>query len=301
MTEAPVQRIDLANAFQAVSQVLAENKPALNEADTVNHDHGDNMVQIFNMISGAIQERADAPQSDQLKYAAQVVRQQSTSSSGQLYAAGLQNASTQFKGKPVTQKNAMELIQALMGMGGGAAASAPAAPQQAATPDLGSLLGGLMGGASPQQQQQAEMPAGLDLLGSLLGGGTSPQQNSQTNSAPGMDDLLGSLLGGGNAAPQQQDAQSGGAPGLDLLGSLLGGGNTAPQQQQQQGGGVDIAQLLQMGLGYYQATQSGKTPLQALVQVLLSSGSPMGGRGYRAQSGALVMQTLMQALSGGAR
>jgi len=31
---------------------------------------------------------------------------------------------------------------------------------------------------------------------------------------------------------------------------------------------------------------------------LLSSGSPLSGRGYRAESGALVMQTLMQEMVG---
>jgi len=58
---------------------------------------------------------------------------------------------------------------------------------------------------------------------------------------------------------------------------------------------------LQLGMGYMQATQNGASPLQALTQVLLSSGSPLSGRGYRAESGALVMQTLMQEMMSGAK
>jgi hypothetical protein len=42
--------IDLATIFQTVTARLSEKKDTLNEADTYNHDHGDHMVQIFDLI-----------------------------------------------------------------------------------------------------------------------------------------------------------------------------------------------------------------------------------------------------------
>lgn len=251
MPRTATRKINLANVFQTVTQVLSQNQTSLNQADEVNHDHGDNMVQTFEVIAQAMKERKNATPAEQLEYAAQLLRQQTNSGSSQIYASGLQNAAAQFQNRPVNQGNAMELIQTLMGMGGQA------------------------GGASASSGAQTG-----DMLGSLLGG----------------------LMGGG-APAQQQPAASSGSAGLDLLGSLLGGGQTSGQagQASGQGGGVDLGQLLQLGMGYMQATQNGASPLQALTQVLLSSGSPLSGRGYRAESGALVMQTLMQEMMSGAK
>ncbi len=295
MTEASGQHIDLAAAFKSASQVLLENQSALNEADTVNHDHGSNMVKIFETISQAVGERKSAPTADQLEHAAQVLNQRSAGATGAIYADSLQNAAAQFKGRDVNQKNAMELISSLMGMGG---ASAQQSSTQGQNSDmLGSLLGGLMGGGSSDGAATQSAP-GMDLLSSLLGGGAAPQQTQESPAGGGMD-LLSSLLGGA-AAPQQGSGSSSG--GMDLLSSLLGGASggatqqPAEAQQGGSGGGLNIASLLQMGLTYYQATQAGATPLQALIKVLLSSGSPLAGRNYRAQSGALVMQSLMQSL-----
>jgi hypothetical protein len=46
-------QIDLISVFKAVTETLQENQTNLNEADTYNHDHGDNMVQTFQTITKA--------------------------------------------------------------------------------------------------------------------------------------------------------------------------------------------------------------------------------------------------------
>ena len=337
MTGNMEQPIDLTAAFRAASQVLIENKAALNEADTLNHDHGDNMVRAFQTIAGAMQKKSGAAADQQLAYAAQALRSKAKDASSQIYADGLQNAAEQFKGQTLTRGGALDLISALMGINtggqqqaqqsqgggmgdllgsllGGTQQQAPAqsqgadmgdllgsllggtqqqAPAQGQGADMGDLLGSLLGGTqqqAPAQSQGADMG---DLLGSLLGG--TQQQAPAQSQGGGMGDLLGSLLGG---TQQQAPAQSQGGGMGDLLGSLLGGAQQQPQQtaQQSQKPGLDLLTLLQYGLGYIQATQAGATPLQALVQVLMNSGSRMGSRDYRAQSGALVMQALAQAM-----
>ena len=289
MTGNMEQPIDLTAAFRAASQVLIENKAALNEADTLNHDHGDNMVRAFQTIAGAMQKKSGAAADQQLAYAAQALRSKAKDASSQIYADGLQNAAEQFKGQTLTRGGALDLISALMGINTGGQQQA----QQSQGGGMGDLLGSLLGGTqqqAPAQSQGADMG---DLLGSLLGG--TQQQAPAQSQGGGMGDLLGSLLGG---TQQQAPAQSQGGGMGDLLGSLLGGAQQQPQQtaQQSQKPGLDLLTLLQYGLGYIQATQAGATPLQALVQVLMNSGSRMGSRDYRAQSGALVMQALAQAM-----
>jgi hypothetical protein len=104
--------LNLVNLFQSVAGSLSTQKETLNNTDAYNHDHGDNMVEIFNVISQAMQAKKDADPADQLEYASQLLRQQK-SGSAQVYAQGLAQASKEFKGqKQVTPTNAINLIKA---------------------------------------------------------------------------------------------------------------------------------------------------------------------------------------------
>ena len=47
--------IDLSQIFSAVTGALQDNKASLNKADSYNQNHGDNMVQIFELITKATQ------------------------------------------------------------------------------------------------------------------------------------------------------------------------------------------------------------------------------------------------------
>ena len=294
--------LTLPSIFKAVSKTLSENEAVLNEADTYNHNHGTNMAAAFQTVSKAVAKKKDLPVSEKLAYASEVL-QGSKGGSAQIYAQGLANAAQKFQGKQLSDNTVGLLIESMMGMQEPAQASSGAASSSL----LGSLLGGMTGGGQPQQQSQ---PSGGDLLGSLLGGmtgGGQPQQQSQ----PSGGDLLGSLLGGltGGGQPQQQTQPSGG----DLLGSLLGGmtGGGQPQQQSQPSGGdllgsllggqsssdngLDITDLLSAGLAYYSAKQHGGSTLEAIMQAL-GSASPLGKRDDQKQSGALVINTILNML-----
>jgi hypothetical protein len=112
----PSNPIDLAQLFQTVIGTLAQNKESLNNADTSNHDHGTNMVNTFELITRALNEKKEANPSDQLAYAAQILSGQK-SGSAQLYAKGLAQASQLFQGQQVTSDNVMTLIPTLLGVG----------------------------------------------------------------------------------------------------------------------------------------------------------------------------------------
>ena len=64
-------QLNLASLFQAVAGTLKTSKESLNEADTLNHDHGSNMVEVFDVISQAMQAKQNADPADQLLYASQ--------------------------------------------------------------------------------------------------------------------------------------------------------------------------------------------------------------------------------------
>lgn len=229
-------RLNVANLFQSVTGTLTDQRESLNNADTYNHDHGDNMVEVFNVISQAMQAKQNADPADQLAYASQLLRQRK-SGSAQVYAQGLSQASKEFKGqRQVTPDNAIGLIQALMGGG----------------------------------------------------------QASTVQSQSGMGNLLGSLLSGGDTATQQPRSGTG-----DMLSMLLGGANNAQiqPQNQQASTGLDVGDLLNAGMAFMNTKSQGGNNMEAIVNALVS-GSAMGNSGHRSQSGALVVNSLLQAIGG---
>ena len=300
------QALTLPSIFKAVSKTLSENEAVLNEADTYNHNHGSNMAKAFTTVSKAVAKKKDLPVSDQLAYASEVLKD-SSSGSARFYAQGLANASQKFQGKQLNENTIGLLINSMMGTQEPAQETSGAADrsllgsllggmtgaqtQQQSQPSGGDLLGSLLGGMTGSSQQQSQ-PSGGDLLGSLLGGLTGSQQQQQ--SQPSGGDLLGSLLGGLTGSTQQQSQPSGG----DLLGSLLGGMTGSSQQQSQPSGGdnsLDVTDLLSAGLAYYSAKQQGGSTMEAIMQAL-SSASPLGKREDQTQSGALVINTILNML-----
>jgi hypothetical protein len=239
MTE---QNVDLSKLFSAVTKALKTEQVSLNEADSYNHDHGDNMVKNFRVITQAVKQKKDATPSEQLAYASQVLAKKSSSGSANLYSQGLAQAATQLVGQSsVNSSNAMGMIQALIG--GGQTASAQTQPAQSGSGDmLGSLLGGLMGGGqtASAQTQPAESGSG-DMLGSLLGGlmgGGGGGQSASSSQGGGLD--LGSLLSVG--ASLLGGGQGGGLG--SLVSTLVGGSAMGSSASHSQSGNVVVNTLL---------------------------------------------------------
>lgn len=98
--------------------------------------------------------------------------------------------------------------------------------------------------------------------------------------------LVQSLLGG-EGQPQSQAG--------DLLGALLGG-QPAPQGGGQQDNGIDLGDVLNAGMSFLNAKQQGQDNLQAALTALMSAG-PMAQKPHRQQSGQVVANALLQAVS----
>src|SRR5215208_6105650 len=116
-SQRPKRGTDLSALFNVAAHTLASNQSSLNQADVENQNHGDSMVQAFNMIAQAMASQRGAPPSMQLQHASDYLAQNTTSGSGQIYAQGLAQAAQQFQGQSaVTPDNAMMLIQSLLGV-----------------------------------------------------------------------------------------------------------------------------------------------------------------------------------------
>lgn len=222
--------MDLSSLFNVAAQALTANQSSLNQADTENQNHGDNMVQAFNMISQVLANQQGASPSQQLNSASQYLAQNGTSGSAQVYSQGLAQAAQQFQGQSaVTPDNAMTLIESLLGGG---------QPASQGNDMLGSLLGAV-------QQSQSPASQGGDLLGSLLGGQSAPQGESGGQQQSGID--LGDIL---NAGVSFMNAKQQGQGNLQAaLTALMSAGPMAQKPYRQQSGQVVANALLQAVAG----------------------------------------------------
>ena len=196
-SSAPAQTrgLDLSSLFNVATQALAANQSSLNQADVENQNHGDNMVQTFNMIAQALASQQGASPSQQLNHASQYLSQHGTSGSAHAYSQGLAQAAQQFQGQQaVTPDNAMMLVQSLLGGG------QPAAPQGG-----GDLLGALLGGdqSAPQNSNQG----GLD-LGDVLNAGMA-FMNAKQQGQDNLQAALSALIAAGPLGQKPHRQQSG--------------------------------------------------------------------------------------------
>lgn len=87
----------LAPLFDAVSQALSQNQQALNQADVVNNNHGDHIVQVFNVAAQAAGEKMGLPLADTMDYAASCLEALPDNGSAQTYGRGLRQIAGQLR------------------------------------------------------------------------------------------------------------------------------------------------------------------------------------------------------------
>ncbi len=167
-------KLELGSIFQSVTEQLAQNKDSLNAADSYNHNHGDHMVQIFNLVQNA----------------SQVVGQNADSGSATLYAQGFAKAAENMRGKELSPSAMSALLTGLLG------ADKPTPTTQTSQKKslFGTLLSSLFG---RQTSSQADQGFGLD---DLLQAGMAIYQ-SQQDSGNSTQSALEALL---SASPMGQ-------------------------------------------------------------------------------------------------
>jgi len=108
--------INLLSIFKSVTSSLSDNKEELNKADKHNGDHGDNIVNIFSLVTDAFGKKKSSSLTDQLALAGKLLSKEK-SGSAQVYSKGFEAASTQFEDQSLGADNLLDLIQTLMGGG----------------------------------------------------------------------------------------------------------------------------------------------------------------------------------------
>jgi hypothetical protein len=201
--------IDLVKLFGTVASNLGEQRETLNKADTYNNDHGDHMVEIFEVVTQAMKEKRNADPADQLAYASEILRRKQ-SGSAQVYANGFAQAAQQFQGQSVTEDNAGMLVQSLLGGG-------QVSPQGGS--GSGDMLGALLGSLTGGQGQGQAADDGLD-IGDLLNAGMAfmnSKQQGDSNAEAAIEALM-------SASPlgQTQHRKESGAMVANTLMQVLG-------------------------------------------------------------------------------
>ena len=150
--------VDLVKLFSTVAETLIENQASLNKADEYNQDHGDHMVDIFQMITGAVKEAPQDNLSSGLATASKMLTEK-PSGSADMYAKGLAQAAEYFQDQDLDASSVLPLLQTMLG-GGEASVSKSA----------GGLLDSLMGSLGGED--------GLD-LGDILSAGAAFMQSKE--------------------------------------------------------------------------------------------------------------------------
>jgi hypothetical protein len=107
----------MVDLFFSAKNDLAKNRAELNKVDKRDGDHGDNMVDNFEIITEAMKEKKKSSPSVKLNHAGKTLEKSTNEISGKMLAEGLKRASRRFKGqKTLSQEDAILLTYLLLGV-----------------------------------------------------------------------------------------------------------------------------------------------------------------------------------------
>jgi hypothetical protein len=149
MSELPAR---LQEIFRAVGKALEEHRVELNQMDELNHNHGDHMVEVFQLAAQAGQEMQAAPLADAMDHAAGLLRERTQNGSAQVYARGLGLLAAQFSQRQIDLDDLLPVVQSYLGEQGQSADEGSAGS--------GEVLKGLMAALAEWEQAEASLAKG---------------------------------------------------------------------------------------------------------------------------------------------
>ena len=93
--------IDLPTLFGRAAIIMEEQRQTLNQADEGNHNHGDHMVEIFEIATQAAEGARAADMPEAMQRAAGLLGARSENGSAQVYARGLAVLASQFEARGI--------------------------------------------------------------------------------------------------------------------------------------------------------------------------------------------------------
>jgi len=193
--------IDLVQLFSAVADTMVKNQASLNKADEYNQDHGDHMVEIFNMISSAAKQAPKGDASSALSKASEVLTSKQSGSAA-VYAKGLAQAAQYFQGKEFDATQLLPLLQTMLGGGEATVSQGP-----------GGLLDSLVGSLGGED--------GLD-MGDILSAGAAFMQSRQQGDS-NLEAAVDAVISASKMGETPHRAQSSKLVADVLLKTLMGG------------------------------------------------------------------------------
>ncbi len=173
--------VDLPGLFQAVLAVLQEHRLELNQADSLNQNHGDHMLAVFQAAVQAAREKQGAGLDESMDYAAGLLRQLPQNGSAQVYARGLGALAGQFRQRGLGLDELVPYARHALRSQAAGTSSEGAPAQEDGSPRGGEILKALASALSAWERLEAD-PAGppgdLD-MGALLGMGMAYLQAKQ--------------------------------------------------------------------------------------------------------------------------
>jgi hypothetical protein len=154
--------VDLVKLFSAVAETMVENQASLNKADEYNQDHGDHMVEIFDLVTGAMKDTSGSDVTSGLAKASEMLSEKK-SGSADMYSKGLAQAAEYFQGQDLDVNQLLPLLQTMLGGG-----EAPV------TQGAGGLLDSLVGSFGGED--------GLDLADILSAGAAFMESKQEGDS-----------------------------------------------------------------------------------------------------------------------
>ena len=195
--------VDLVKLFSSVADTLVENQASLNKADEYNQDHGDHMVEIFQLITGAVKEAPKNDVASGLGTASKLLTQKKSGSAA-MYAKGLAQAAEYFQGQDLDVTQLLPLLQTMLGGG-----------EAAVSQDAGGLLDSLVGSIGGED--------GLD-IGDILSAGAAFLQSKQEGDS-NLEAAIDAVISSSKMGESPHRAQSSKLVADVLLQALLSGKN----------------------------------------------------------------------------
>ena len=194
-------KVDLFKLFSAVVKTMVDNQDTLNKADEYNQDHGDHMVEIFQLISGTIKEAPKDDVSSGFSAASELLTGKKSGSAA-MYAKGLAQAAEYFQGQDLDVSQLLPLLQTMLGGG-----EAPVSK------DAGGLLDSLVGSIGGED--------GLD-MGDILSAGAAFLQSKQEGDS-NLEAAIDAIISASKMGETPHRAQSSKLVADVLLQALMSG------------------------------------------------------------------------------
>jgi hypothetical protein len=149
------QASDLARLFRTVQAAMEAQRQAFNQADEFNGNHGDHMVEIFEIAARASEQQGGIELAAAMERAGQWLVTCIDNGSAQVYARGLAALAEQFRKHEISLQDLLAYVRGVTHE-----KSESKAPQAKSGPVLKALMGGL---ADWQGAEEGKATNGLSL------------------------------------------------------------------------------------------------------------------------------------------